>query len=424
MLDFPGFGRIIERGELDESDEGTTLGVVPKQLDSPTAHSALSTGRDLSGRCLSEATHVSPGRVLASDAQLICKSVLAELLTGIVPSDSSASRERAAGAEAAMTPREEIQTPKSPTKEEMAGFDLARVEVTSSECGCIRGHLQWIGLGATVAKGKEKVAFSLVEIRRGYTVVGETVEGPKLLSSLCWKLQSINGLAESRPRGIRRGDTLMLEGPKWATKRLMQPLPTFKPRVIETFPVLPNSYAESPGRPSTLGSETMSIAAISARSSAEPLPPEPPFRELSTSTPPQIAKPSLTKRALLQAEEAAERGAAQASSASRSIDFGVVPAELSFPFYSEGTPSTTRSPKSGYEKIVSEATDVSDSSRDRPVIPILDLNAVGNRKKREKKLAQNFCAATAGCDFGWVECNMIQGDPPPRTNQGKDDRPV
>lgn len=422
MLDFPGFGRVIERGELDEDDEGPS--VVPKQFDSPTAHSALSTGRDLSGRCLSEATNVDPGRVLASEAQSICKSVLSELLTGIVPVDPSASRERAAGAAAAMTPREEIQTPKS----EMHGFDLARIEVTSSECGCIRGHLQWIGLGATAAKGKEKVAFSLVEIRRGYTVIGETVEGPKLLSSLCWKLQSINGLAESRPAWIRRGDTLILEGPKWATKRLRQPLPPAKPRVNETLPDFPSSYAETPGRPSTVGSETVSIAAISARSaSAAPLPPEPPFRELSTSTSPQIAKPSLTKRALLQAEEAAERGEAQASSASRNLDFEVVQASPSSSSrgYSEGTPSATRSAKAGYEKPVSEATDASGSQPDRPAIPILDLNAVGKRRERKKRdnMAQDICAATAGCNFGWVECNMIQGDPRPRTT-GKDVNPV
>merc|ERR1719272_502594 len=177
MLDFPGFGRIIERGELDEGDEGP--GREPKQLDSPTAHSALSTGRDLSGRCLSDETHVSPDKVTANEAQLICKSVLSELLTGIVPSDPNASKPRPAGPVIAETPRDELETPRDPT----TGVDLARVEVTTSDRGCIRGMLQWIGLGAAVAiSGKEKVAFTLLEIRQGYTVVGETVEGPRLLS--------------------------------------------------------------------------------------------------------------------------------------------------------------------------------------------------------------------------------------------------
>jgi len=409
MADILGFGRIIERGELDEGDEAP--GIVLNKLDSPTAHSALSTGRDLT-RCLSDETHVSPEKVSASEAQLICKSVLSELLN---PKASSSSRPAGPVIQAIVeTPREEVETPRDPT----TGIDYARVEVTASDRGCIRGMLQWIGLGAAVANnGKEKVAFTLLEIRQGYTVVGETVEGPKLLSSLCWKLQSINGSSESRPAWIRRGDVLMLQGPKWATKRLHQPLPTA---------ALQKSHAESPGRPSA---EVASLAATSSRSvSAAPLPPEPPaLVELSTSTRPQIAKPSLTNRAPPPAVEAPEKG----SSLAKSINFEVVQASLmgaprvqDSGGYSKPMPLTTPATKEDYDTTkdydttMSEATNASGSQQDKPIIPILDLNAVGKRrdqKMQKDAAAQLPCDPTSGCDFGWFECNMLQ---PPKPIDG------
>lgn len=440
MVDFPGFGRIIERGDADESEEAPPAPNL-KQLDSPTARSTLSTGRDLSGRCLSDETRAPPEQVTANDAQLICQSVLAELLTGAAPVDHEAS---AAAADVVSTPREEeVETPGRPA----AGFDLARVEVTTSDRGCIRGSLQWVGLGAAaVSKGKEKVAFTLLEIKPGYTVVGETVEGPKLLSSLCWRMQSINGSDEARPAWIRRGDVLILEGPKWATKRLIQPLPkraTQKPRVETSMqtpeatkavspshseslpkatspkPVSP-SHVETPGRPC---SETASLAAMSSRSiSAAPLPTERlPLAELSMSTPPQIAKPS---RAGTTGTRAIPQ---EASNLSRSIDFEVVQASLvdapRIVAHSSGGYSREASPPAVKETttLTTEATGASAS--DRPVIPVLDLNTVAYRREQKLRdaaahMPAGLCEVAAGCDFGWVECNMVQPPKPGKYPEG------
>lgn len=85
--------------------------------------------------------------------------------------------------------------------------------------------------------------------------------------------------------------------------------------------------------------------------------------------------------------------------------------------FGELTPSRTGTAKEGYETTMSEATYAS-GIQDRPVIPILDLNAVGNGKRRSEKTqdaaAQLSCEST-GCDFGWVECNML---PPPKESRG------
>lgn len=409
MLNFPGVGRIIERSDPVEPER--PLGQEPKHIDSPTAHSALSTGRDLSGRCLSDDTHVSPGRVTTDDAQLICQSVLSELLAETGAANVTGSIVRLAGrAEVPETPREQgLATPKNPA----FSVDLASVKVTKSDRGCVCGMLDWLG-GVQSSKGSEKVAFTLLEIRQGYTVVGETVEGPKLLSSLCWKLQSINGLADARPAWIRRGDILMLEGPRWATKRLFQPLPP----VPTKSPVLPPQRL-----PAKAPASAPPIAATSARSeSACPLPDEddepPPL--LMDSTPPQVAKPS---RARSLAQASLQLAVPQATPLSRSlsIDFEVVQISAKgtslATTQADATPHYTPSVTECQEvtNTLSEVSSTSGSQLDRPMVPVLDLTSVNLR--RETRLAsQAQPTQSNGCDFGWVECNMV---PPKKKCQGK-----
>jgi len=412
MLNFPGVGRVIERSDPVEP-EGP-LGQEPKHLDSPTAHSALSTGRDLSGRCLSDETHVSPGRVSPDEAHLICQSVLSDLLRAETGAANVAgSIVRLPGrAEVAETPREQgLATPKDPT----FNVDLASVKVTKSDRGCVCGVLDWLG-GVQASKGPEKVAFTLLEIRQGYTVVGETVEGPKLLSSLCWKLQSINGLADARPAWIRRGDILMLEGARWATKRLFKPLPP----VPTKSPLFASQGLETTQKlPATAPASAPPIGATSARSgrseSACPLPDEddelPPL--LMDSTPPQVAKPSRT-RALAQASSL-QPAVPKATPLTRSlsIDFEVV--QISAKGTADAAPCYTPSVTDCQEKTFSEVSSTSGSQLDRPMIPVLDLKSVNLR--RENRLAnQAQPAQSNGCDFGWVECNMV---PPKKNCQGK-----
>jgi len=420
MLDFPGIGRVIEK-VLEQSDYGPDA-QEPKQLDTPAALQlageidALSTGRDLSGRCLSDATHVDPGTVTADDAQLICKSVLSELL------NPSASRAPASSIEVpfvAATPREStMTTPRDANK----GFDLASVKVVACDRGCISGKLDWLGQD-NVSKMQEKVAFTLLEIRQGYTVVGETVEGPKLLSSLCWKLQSINGSAECRPAWIRRGDVLILEGPKWATKRLRQPLPTRAPVTLSTPRKKPSADSEI-----HLPAE---VPATSSRSaSAAPLPDDsddaPPPLLLSTSTPPQIGKPSCSSRTSPKAALASpvahrELSSPVYSSLSRSIDFEVV--HVSTIPSSPGTTSVpSRSATEGREP--TEVSSASGSQADRSHIPVLDLNAVSRRREKLALVTQpsNGVESKNGCLFGYAECSMLPPMPPVMGSRGKKEK--
>lgn len=415
MLDFPGFGRIIERSEeADEADEAEKEEAA-KQLDSPTVLrltgelDALSTGRDLSGRCLSDDTHISPDKVSPDEAQLICQSVLSEILaeTAVpVPKETKPSGKVA-------TPRgATVETPRGPDDD----VDLARVKVLVCDRGCISGMLEWSGKER--AGKPEKVAFTLVEIRQGYTVVGETVEGPKLLSSCCWKLQSVNGSADARPAWIRRGDELVLEGPKWATKRLVQPLP----------PQLKGIFASPPTKlPKEDPIGALPLSCRSRSASSAPLPEEPSVPPLlSASTPPQTMKPSCTDRSPPQAivirssgSRPHQRPVPQEAHISRSIDFEVVHVSSAAPSSPHTSMPSALEPQE--EKVAREPNETTtfsevssaSSSQDRPVVPVLDLTVVDRRRKAmlqkigNGRQPESISEHPHGCDFGWVECSML-----------------
>jgi hypothetical protein len=290
------------------------------------------------------------------------------------------------------------------------------VKVVACDRGCIRGLLEWLG-GEHGKKFQEKVTFTLLEIRQGYTVVGEVAEGPKLLSSLCWKLQSVNGLADSRPGWIRRGDMLMLEGPRWATKRLMK------------VPKLPSVPQAKP-----LEFNTTAAPASSSRSNSNaPLPEEPSPTSLHASTPPQAAKPSRTERFSPQAGVSPAAAALPATAGlspyasrphvARSIDFEVVhvsiAAAASSSNASDHCPDEARSSGRGFH----EATEVSSASQEqRPAIPVLDLAAVGRQREAVHKVGKfwqphNVCDESTGCQFSWVEMLL-----PAKKSQGKKEK--
>lgn len=359
MLDFPGVGRIIERHEPEEpavQDATKELGTTaaPQLANELTS---ASTRGDLSGRCLSDETHISPSRVSPDEAQLICQSVLTELGVDVVDLDPSMM--------AIWTPREaELETPRDseqdcpdPDQEcqgtDLADVDLASVKVIACDRGCISGSLEWLGRPSG-SRRPEKVLFTLQEIRPGYTVVGEALEGPKLLGSLCWKLQSINGSADSRPAWIRRGDVLVLEGPRWATKRLLPP------GLRSTLPKTPET--RSPEASGSVKNKDRSPAALPS---------------MSVSTPPQIAKPSHTVRSPLQA-------------ALKVLEYEPTGNGFSEVTYSEVT---------------------SGSNADRPVIPVLDLDAVNRRREQrmggQQQPPRGIGVDFNGCDFGWLECSIM-----------------
>lgn len=92
--------------------------------------------------------------------------------------------------------------------------DMATIVVVSSSRGWIRGQLQW------GRSDPEDVSFTLLEIKRGYSVVGDVCEGPELFKKVCWKLKTVNGSSNVAPDKIVRGDRLILDGPSWAMERL------------------------------------------------------------------------------------------------------------------------------------------------------------------------------------------------------------
>jgi hypothetical protein len=284
-------------------------------------------------------------------------------------------------------------------EEPIFGVDLAKVKVVTCDRGCITGMLQWCG-AADSGRAPEKVAFTLLQIRPGYTVVGECLEGPKLLSSLCWKLQSINGYVDASVASVRRGDSLLLEAPRWPTTRLIKKPPpeessaTPPRRSSELFssPVIVSD--KPPAAPQFFGTPVVANDRLTSEDMEEGPPLMRPAASLSllrVSAQPQIASPSHTRRP------------------AKTSDMGSVA-------------SSQRDAASA--AAFREVTSTTNRSQERPLIPVLDMSVVSAQQQELlrrfpvtptgnfglpplRQAAGNACNPTAGCDLGLVECNMV-----------------
>lgn len=92
--------------------------------------------------------------------------------------------------------------------------DLASVQVCSCSGSWITGRLDFSGLPT------EKVTFAVVEVKPGRSFVGDVDSGPDYFRRVSWRLKSVNGRNDFQPSWIARGDSIVLEGPRWATERL------------------------------------------------------------------------------------------------------------------------------------------------------------------------------------------------------------
>jgi len=92
--------------------------------------------------------------------------------------------------------------------------DLASVHVSSCSGNWITGRLDFNGLPT------EDVTFAVVELKPGRSFVGDVDAGPDFFRKVSWRLKSVNGRNDFRPSWIARGDSVVLEGPRWATERL------------------------------------------------------------------------------------------------------------------------------------------------------------------------------------------------------------
>mmetsp|Transcript_3959 Transcript_3959/g.6412 ORF Transcript_3959/g.6412 Transcript_3959/m.6412 type:complete len:474 (+) Transcript_3959:126-1547(+) len=423
--EFPGFGRILERSEAQELEVTECDVEIATKLLSPTcrSHSSMSTGRNLTGRCISDDGTQTPGRVSAGEAQMICKSVLLELLAD-TPGESSVQQVKPLAIPdcsavstipktnvpdcSAVSAIPKTNVPKIPfkspvralpswTPEPVFGVDLARVRVLACDVGCVMGMLVWCGpcnTGLDSDDSGEKVVFSLCQMKPGYAVVGECAEGPKLLSSLCWKVQSTNGNSDVNIASIRRGDILMLEGPRWATKRLMEGAP---PSTASTGA----RRLEGPDDvdPTDVMNDLAALADASSRLlAASELYDEPPL--LRATAMPRLAFPSLSQRTPIESGRSFLKDSMRTPT-----DNGRVPV------YSMRTPiETERSLLKDTRRSWEIGSD--NDSAIRPFVPTLDFSAISGL--REQRLQDSWIPVTPKEELPAMTPSVTQ--PSHRTN--------
>lgn len=150
-----------------------------KLLVSEGQSSTSTTWRDLSER-----THLSASRVSPNEASMMCLGALAEL-----------------------------------------SVDTVVISVTSCSHGCIRGLLE------CDLPEPQEVEFRLLQVKPGYTIVGDVSLGPEIFEKVCWKLTMVNYMHEADPSWIAKGDILFLEGPRWATQRLRARIRRYEPEL-------------------------------------------------------------------------------------------------------------------------------------------------------------------------------------------------
>jgi len=92
--------------------------------------------------------------------------------------------------------------------------DLASIQVSSCSGNWINGRLDFNGLPT------EEVTFAVVEVKPGRSFVGDVDSGPDYFRRVSWRLKSVNGRSDFQPSWIARGDSIVLEGPRWVTERL------------------------------------------------------------------------------------------------------------------------------------------------------------------------------------------------------------
>eukprot|EP00746_Dinoflagellata_sp_MGD_P030286 gnl/MRDRNA2_/MRDRNA2_171817_c0_seq1.p1 gnl/MRDRNA2_/MRDRNA2_171817_c0~~gnl/MRDRNA2_/MRDRNA2_171817_c0_seq1.p1 ORF type:complete len:267 (-),score=38.21 gnl/MRDRNA2_/MRDRNA2_171817_c0_seq1:23-823(-) len=88
--------------------------------------------------------------------------------------------------------------------------EIVEVMVDVTCWPCVSGSMHW--------RGQElPVAFSLARISAQHLVVGEVFEGPTGFRQVCWRLKSVNGVAENLTR-FNGGDVLLFSGMSWMRK--------------------------------------------------------------------------------------------------------------------------------------------------------------------------------------------------------------
>merc|ERR1712224_57520 len=63
------------------------------------------------------------------------------------------------------------------------------------------------------------IAFSLVTMKPGHTVVNNVRIGPEMLKKVCWKVRSVNGVAVAEIPMLQREDIVVIENSRWAVDR-------------------------------------------------------------------------------------------------------------------------------------------------------------------------------------------------------------
>lgn len=80
------------------------------------------------------------------------------------------------------------------------------VLVSDNSSGFITGQLSWHHIF-------EEVEFMLLEIKRGYIVIGEVSRGPRLFGRTCWRMVG----EDQRPSEVLKGQRLHFVRPGWVS---------------------------------------------------------------------------------------------------------------------------------------------------------------------------------------------------------------
>jgi len=161
---FSRFGRVVGRSTANDLQD------VKAPWNETGQSSTSTTLRDLSDR-----TMLSPSRFSPSEASAICQGAMAEF-----------------------------------------SVDTVMVVVVRNTLGVVVGRLQW-----EAEEPPHQVVFTLLQIKPRYSIVCDVLEGPEFFGRVCWKLRSVSGCVGADPGCIGKGDVLVLEGPRWATQRML-----------------------------------------------------------------------------------------------------------------------------------------------------------------------------------------------------------
>lgn len=165
---FARFGRVVGRTAAADAQQ-------EQDVKAPWIHEAGQSSTSTTWRDLSDRTQLTPSRFSPGEATAICQGALAEM-----------------------------------------SVDTVMVVVIKNTQGVIVGRLQW-----EADEPPHQVIFTLLQIKPRYTIVCDVLQGPGFFGRVCWKLRSISGCIDAEPAAIGKGDVLVLEGPRWATQRML-----------------------------------------------------------------------------------------------------------------------------------------------------------------------------------------------------------